>query len=234
MLRLKKYCILGALSLLAPSCFGQALVEQPGTPTLQETSPVDWLYGAYIPKDAPIQPLNNEERFNLYLRQTYTTTGIYLKTGFFVIHDHAVDAPPGWGQGASGFAKRLGSIQTQNILQNSLTSLGDAVLKVEPRYDRCSCGGAWPRFGHAIARNFITYGGHDDNAIRPQLVPFVAAFAAGSTVASWQPQNRSVMTKGYQEVIVQIWLGTVVNEFAEFAPDLKRMCAGMKRNKISN
>jgi len=106
MLRLTSCCVFWALPFLALSCFGQAHVEQPGTPAVNGALPVDWLYGAFISKDAPVQPLNNEERFNLYLRQTYTTSGIYIKTGFFLIHDQGVDAPPGWGRGASGFGKR--------------------------------------------------------------------------------------------------------------------------------
>ena len=223
MLRPTSCGVILALPLLASSCFGQDHVEQPGTPTVNETLPVNWLYGAFIPKDAPIQPLTGEERFKLYLRQTYITPGIYIKTGFFVIHDQAVNAPPGWGDGASGFGKRLGSIQTQSIIQNSLTSVGDAVVRVEPRYDRCRCDGAWLRIRHAVVRNFITYGGPDDKAIRPQIVPYAAAFGAGVTVATWEPENRSVLTKGYQSVVTQVWLGVVIDAVAEFAPDVKRM-----------
>lgn len=218
-----------ALAFLASCCFGQHQVEALGTPAINETVPVNWLYGAFIPKDAPIQPLTNEERFKLYIRQTYTTPGIYIKTGFFVIHDQAVNAPPGWGDGASGFGKRLGSIQTQNIIQNSLTSLGDAVVRVEPRYDRCRCDGAWPRLRHAIARNFITYGSPDNKAVRPQIVPYAAAFGAGVTVATWEPENQSVLTKGYQNVVTQIWIGVVIDALAEFAPDVKRI---LHRNEM--
>jgi hypothetical protein len=232
MLRSTGYGVILTLPLLASSCFGQDHFEKPGSPTLNETLQVNWLYGAFIPKEAPVQPLSNEERFNLYLRQTYTTTGIYIKTGFFVLHDQGVDAPPGWERGASGFGKRLGSLQTQNILQNSLTSLGDAVVNVEPRYDRCRCDGAWPRLRHAVVRNFITYGGADDKAIRPHIVPFAAAFGAGVTVASWEPQNSSVMTKGYQVVVTQIWIGVVVDTLAEFAPDFERMLH--RKEKMEN
>lgn len=232
MLRPTSYGVILALPLLASSCFGQDHVEHTGTQTVNEILPVNWLYDAFIPKEAPFQPLNNEERFNLYLRQTYTTTGIYIKTGLFVIHDQGVDAPPGWGRGASGFIKRLGSLETQNIIQNSLTFLGDAVVKVEPRYDRCRCDGAWPRLRHAVVRNFITYGGPDDKAIRPRIVPFAAAFGAGVTVASWEPQNSSVMTKGYQVVVTQIWIGAVVDALAEFAPDFKRMLH--RKEKMEN
>ena len=214
-----------ALLLLVPSCGAQ----EPSTGaethaiSVNTTLPVNWVYGAYIPKDAPIVPLTGKERFKLYLRQTYTTPGIYVKTGLFAIHDQAKETEPEWGDGISGFGKRVGSLQAGNIIQNSLTALGNAAVGFEPRYDRCRCAGAWPRIRHAVVRNFITYGGGDDKAIRPQIMSYAAAFGAGVTVASWEPNTPSVLTKGYQSMVTQAWVGVVVDALAEFAPDIKRM-----------
>jgi hypothetical protein len=214
-----------ALPLLVTPCIGQEPAKTPEAPaaSVNTTLPVNWIYGAYIPRNAPIQPLTGEERFKLYLRQTYTTPGIYVKTGFFAIHDQAKETEPDWGDGASGFAKRLGSLHAGNIIQNSLTALGNAAVGFEPRYDRCRCDGAWPRIRHAVVRNFITYGGADDKAIRPQIMSYAAAFGAGVTVASWEPNYPSVLTKGYQSMATQAWVGVVIDALAEFAPDIKRM-----------
>jgi hypothetical protein len=214
-----------ALPLLVPSCMGQEPAKAPEAPvtSVNTTLPVNWIYGAYLPKGAPIQALTGDERFRLYLRQTYTTPGIYVKTGFFAIHDQVKETEPDWGDGASGFAKRLGSLHAGNIIQNSLTSLGNAAVGFEPRYDRCRCDGAWPRIRHAVVRNFITYGGGDDKAIRPQIMSYAAAFGAGVTVASWEPNYPSVLTKGYQSMATQAWVGVVIDALAEFAPDVKRM-----------
>lgn len=214
-----------ALPLLVPSCIAQ----EPSTPTetpvtsANTTLPVNWIFGAYIPKDAPLQPLTGHQRFKLYLRQTYTTPGIYVKTGFFAIHDQVNETEPDWDDGASGFAKRVGSLYAGNVIQYSLTALGNAAVGFEPRYDRCRCDGTWPRFRHAFVRNFITYGGGDDRGIRPQIMSYAAAFGAGVTVASWEPNNSSVMTRGYQSMVTQAWVGVVVDALAEFAPDIKRM-----------
>jgi hypothetical protein len=199
--------------------------------SVNTTLPVNWVYGAYIPKDAPIVPLTGGERFKLYLRQTYTTPGIYVKTGIFAIHDQAKETEPEWGDGISGFGKRVGSLQAGNIIQNSLTALGNAAAGFEPRYDRCRCEGAWPRIRHAVVRNFITYGGGDDKAIRPQIMSYAAAFGAGVTVASWEPSYSSVLPKGYQSVVTQAWVGVVVDGLAEFAPDIKRM---LHKNKADD
>jgi hypothetical protein len=76
-----------------------------------------------------------------------------VKTTFFAIHDQVKTSEPDWGDGASGFVKRLSSSQAGNIIQNSLTALGNAAVGFEPRYDPCRCEGAWPRIHHAVVRN---------------------------------------------------------------------------------
>ena len=57
----------------------------------------------------------------------------------------------------------------------------------------------------ATVRNFITWGGAGDNGIRPQIVSYAAAFGAGVTVTSWEPNYPSVLTKVYQSVVTQAW-----------------------------
>ena len=42
----------------------------------------NWLYWAYIPKEAPVIPLDSSQRYRLFIRQSFTTPGIYIKTGF--------------------------------------------------------------------------------------------------------------------------------------------------------
>jgi hypothetical protein len=212
------------LALLAATSFAQEKTKptaQPEPPSVNTQLPVNWLYGAYIPKNAPLVALNGRERFKLYIRQTYTTPGIYIKTGFFAMHDQLRNTPPAWGDGFPGFAKRVGSNQATNIIQNSFTSLGQGVVGWEPRYDRCRCEGAWPRFRHALVRNFITYS-HNEKSIRPNLMPFAAAFGAGAIGATWNPNNPTITVKGYQSVITQAWVGVIINSIGEFAPDVKK------------
>jgi hypothetical protein len=194
---------------------------QPESPSVNTQLPVNWLYGAYIPKDAPLVALNGQERFRLYVRQTYTTPGIYIKTGFFAMHDQVRDSPPAWEDGFSGFSKRVGSNQATNIIQNSFTSLGQGIVGWEPRYDRCRCTGTFPRFRHAFIRNFVTYD-HTEQSIRPNIMPFAAAFGAGVIGATWNPNNPTITVKGYQSVITQTWVGVVIDSIGEFAPDIKK------------
>jgi hypothetical protein len=211
------------LSMLVQACFAQVSTN-PGSSesaTTQNQLAVNWLYGAYIPKNAPIEPLTGDERYRLFIRQSFTTPGIYIKTGFFAIHDQVRNAPPQWNQDFGGFAKRVGTRQTQFLLQNSFTSLGNAMVGWEPRYDRCKCDGFWPRTRHGIVRNFVTYD-RSEKHLRPQLMPYVGSFGAGVITATWQPGNPNYLVKGYQSAVTQAWVGSLINVLGEFAPDITR------------
>jgi hypothetical protein len=53
-------------------------------------------------------------------------------------------------------------------------------------------------------------------------MPFAAAFGAGAIGATWNPNNPTIIVKGYQSVITQAWVGVVIDSIGEFAPDLKK------------
>jgi len=213
-----------ALVALVTTSFAQGPAHgssQPEGPSINTQLPVNWLYGAYVPKYVRVVALNGQERFKLYIRQSFTTPGIYIKTGFFAAHDQIENSPPEWGDGFSGFAKRLGSNHAVNLIQNSFTSLGQGIVGWEPRYDRCRCTGRWLRFRHAFIRNFVTYDSSEESK-RPNIMPFAAAFGAGAIGATWNPGNPKVTVEGYQSAITQAWVGVLVNSIGEFAPDVKK------------
>jgi hypothetical protein len=192
---------------------------------------VNWLYGSFVPKDVPLLPLTPKQRFNLYLHQTYITWGIYIKTVFFALNDQRKNTPPQWDGGFSGFGKRALSYQGQFIIQNSISSLGNGLLRWEPRYDLCRCEGIKPRMWHAVKRNFITYNS-TDTSWRPQLMPYAgAAGAAAISATAWWPGNQNPGIKAYQAAITQIFVGVGVDMLAEFAPDVKRMLGRDKKKK---
>jgi hypothetical protein len=180
---------------------------------------VNWLYGSYVPKDVALESMNGKTRFKLYIRQTYATWGIYVKTAFFATNDQVHNTFPEWGDGFEGYAKRYGTRQGQFIMLNSVISLGDGLLGWEPRYERCRCGGVWPRTRHAFIRNFVTYD-RTEKSLRPQLFPFVGSFAGAATATTWEPGRVEWQIKGYQAVITQVPVGMGINWLSEFAPEI--------------
>jgi len=189
---------------------------------------VNWFYGSYVPKNVPLESLDARMRWKLYLRQTYTTPGIYIKTLLFATHDQVTDSDPEWGDDFEGFAKRLGNRQVQFIIQNSVSSLGNGIAGWEPRYDRCKCDGFWPRARHAIVRNFVTYD-RTETSLRPQLMAYLGAFGAASIASTWEPGHPRWEVKGYQAAVTQVFVGTGINWIGEFAPEIGKVLKRKKR-----
>jgi hypothetical protein len=215
------FLITGGLSLaglLILPCRAQQPVNEGATPSLN----VNWLYGAYVPKDAPLEPLTGSQRVRLYVAQSFTTPGIYVKTILFSSGDQIHGTPPGWGGGLPGYGRRFGSRYGQYLTQNTLSSAGNALLRYEPRYDRCRCTGLWPRTRHAFVRNFITYNGTEKEH-RPQLALYVGAFGSGAISSLWFPGSPKPWVEGYQAMITQAGWGLVSNCVGEFAPEITRM-----------
>ena len=223
-------CIALAYTFALGSLPATSFAQVPGCPQTQPAdSPkanedsqlrVSWLYGSFVPKEVPLECLNGHQRFKLYIRQTYTTWGIYLKTTISALSDSRSS------DGFAGVGKQLATRQEEYIIQNSVTSLGDGLLGWEPRYDRCHCSGFWPRTRHAILRDFVTYDRTEQN-LRPQLFPYVGAFVGSFTGAvsatAWGPGTVNSREKGYQAVITQIPVGMAIDWVGEFAPDIARI-----------
>jgi hypothetical protein len=133
---------------------------------------VNWLYGAYVPKEIPLVTLTRRQRFKLYFAQSFTTPGIYIRSTVFSLSAQITNSPPEWGGGVAGYARRFGSRYGQSLIQNTLSSGGNALLGYEPRYDRCRCTGFWPRTGHAFMRN------NDRGECENRIEEFKNGFAA--------------------------------------------------------
>jgi hypothetical protein len=222
-----QFCLSIVDALLLLVGIGAAQNAVPHTPKPSPQLNVNWLYGAYVPKDAPLEPLTKGQRFTLYVRQTFTTPGIYVKTLLFSVGDQLSNSPPAWDGGLSGYARRVGSRQGQFVIQNSFVSLGNGLLGYEPRYDRCRCTGFWARTGHALQRNFVTYD-RTEKALRPQIALYGGAFAAGTLAGTWKPGGHDLVAEGYRGVTTQAAFGLAANWVGEFAPDVIRKIRGKK------
>ncbi|HKF20464.1 MAG TPA: hypothetical protein VKE93_02780 [Candidatus Angelobacter sp.] len=190
------------------------------TPKPSDHTKVNWLYGAFVPKDVPLEPLSGHERIQVWVRATFTTYGIYAKTALFSLNDQANNHPSAWGDGWAGYGKRVASRQGQFVVQNSLSALGNGILGYEPRYDVCRCEGFWRRTGHAVGRNFVTYN-RTENKLRPQLALYAGAFGAGVVAGSWTP-NHDLLHLGAHGALSQAIFGVGANLVAEYWHDVRR------------
>jgi hypothetical protein len=183
---------------------------------------VNWLYGAYVPKDVPLEPLSPADRRRLWVRQTFLTYGIYIKTALFTLWDQANDEPPEWDKDFTGFGQRFASRSGQFMIQNSLSAAGNWALGYEPRYERCRCSGKWPRVRHALVRNFVTYNSTERER-RPQIAMYAGAWGAGLIASTWKPAADDLWEEGYSSVLTQIFFGSVANLIGEFGVEIGKL-----------
>jgi hypothetical protein len=202
------------------------------TPSFEVPDPqteVNWLYGAVVPREVPLEPLDVHERFDLFFRGTFTTPGLYGETSILALHDQFVhgNVTSPWGPTLSGFAKRLGTREGEAVVQNSITALGDGLLGWEPRYDRCRCDGFWRRTRHALVRDFVTYD-VTEKSLRPQIMPYLGAFSGAALATTWEPGNPNWKIEGYQAAVLQMAAGLGVDLIGEFGSDIARLFRGKK------
>ena len=181
--------------------------------------PTRLFLGSAVSRDREVNPLTNQERFRLYLRQTYFNPGTYAKRIAGAAIDQGRDVPHEWGQGWEAYGKRFASRYGQFVIQNSLKSAGDAAFGYEPRYDLCHCQGFWPRTKHAIVRNFVTYNS-TERELRPQVPLYGAAFLAGMTATTWKPGPQNMRSAGLNAMAQQAGWGILTNWLSEFSGDI--------------
>jgi hypothetical protein len=186
-----------------------------------------WVAGVYVGKNRPLVAMDGWQRRDIYLQQTFTRPGDYIKRMFAAGIDQARGAPAEWGGGFGGYGKRFASREGQFIAANSLAALANAKLKYEPRYDQCRCGGFGPRLRHAILRNFLTYN-QTEQELRPQLGLYGGAFAGGVISMAWKPHPRSAFAEGGFAMLGQAGYGALLNVFIEFSGDINRKLWGRK------
>jgi hypothetical protein len=180
-----------------------------------------WIAGIYVARNRKLVTLTREQREDIYLRQTLTTPGAYMKRMFGALIDQARGTPPQWGGGIGGYGERFASREGQFIAANSLAALGNAKLGYEVRYDKCKCDGWWPRTRHAFIRNLVTYDRSEEH-LRPQWALYGGAFGGGALSTAWKPGARNAFAEGGRAMAGQVGWGTLLNFFTEFSREINR------------
>jgi hypothetical protein len=180
-----------------------------------------WITGVYVPADLPMISLTAKERREIYLRQTLTTPGAYMKRAFGAVIDQASGTPRQWDDGWGGYAERFASREGQFITANTLAALGNAKLGYEVRYDQCKCEGLWPRTRHAIVRNLMTYD-RSEKHLRPQWALYGGAFGGGAVSVAWKAGSPNAFSEGARAMGGQLAWGTLLNFVTEFSREINR------------
>jgi hypothetical protein len=89
-------------------------------------------------------PMTLHQKFQIYLRQTYSVSGMAVRAGLAAI-DQAGDTPEEWSQSGQGYPNRLGTRRGQVQIGNLCALSVDAALHEDPRFRPSGLHGMWQR-----------------------------------------------------------------------------------------
>jgi hypothetical protein len=164
-------------------------------------------------------PNSWQTKLNFHASAAYSPwslVGTAAYTGFL----QGIDFPREWGQGASGYGKRLGSELAYVGVRHSMGFALDTLLHEDPRYHRSTDTGFFPRMKHAFRGTILTR----TDAGGETLAWWRLGSAYGATYISnqWYPDRVNTVKLDLTEGTTQIGFDFLANVGAEFWPDVKR------------
>jgi hypothetical protein len=129
------------------------------------------------------------------------------------------DAPPEWGNGVPGYAKRWASEFAELAIIDTTKYAVARMLHQDPSFTRCECTGFGPRLHHALRSAFVARTRDGRTVLSPATV---AGLAAGYIVptSTWYPApNGARDGLAYAGAAIAGKVG--VNVLREFMSELK-------------
>ena len=128
--------------------------------------------------------------------------------------------PREWGQGATGYGRRVAANAGYTAVRNALGFGLDSALREDPRYYKSKRTGFKPRTAAALRQIFIcrTDGGDEAFAVWR----FGSAYGAGFIANAWMPKSASTISDAIINGTLSIAADGGANLFYEFWPDIRK------------
>jgi hypothetical protein len=168
---------------------------------------------------ADFKPMDQNQRNRLYAKSLINPI-MYFKAGISAAIDQANDKPHEWGQGGSGYGKRVANITGQYAIQRTVTFGLGSLLHEDNRYFGSGKKGFWPRTGYAISSSVLA---RHDNGKRYPSVSLISGFAASAFLSrSWQPPSTHSASEGATSFGYSMGYNVLACAVKEFLPGLLR------------
>jgi len=162
--------------------------------------------------------LTIHQKFAIATKDSFDLPLILLAGGLAGI-GQASDQYPSFGQGMSGFGKRLVTGYADQALGNMMTEgFFPAMLHEDPRYYRRGTGGGWSRTGYAATRIFVTH--TDSGRVRFNYSEWVGNAAATAISNAYYSDGRNAAAN-VLKLAEQCGIDGLSQVLKEFWPDLK-------------
>jgi hypothetical protein len=217
---MSKFFVRAPLLLFLALAHAQEAPPAPAAPAAKPASIVrpGMLWGAVIMRDE-FQRLTGRDWWSVCWRQTWLRPGAFFGRAGPALGAHLNNKPPEWGQSMEGYSKRLANLFARSAMRESVTAAGSAAPGYDVRDNKCDCNGLFPRFGHAIAWNFLALN-RDGNAVLD--VPGIGGAFGGEFIGrTWMPPGYKSVGDTFRGGAVQMGVSSLFNAIREFAPRKK-------------
>lgn len=170
---------------------------------------------------ANYKTLTGEQRWHRYWKGTMLAPGLYIGSVVGASLGQIGNAPPEWGQGVEGYAKRSANDVGSFAIQETILQGGSALLGYDPRYIHCDCRGFARRTGHAILWSFVTK--NREGKTRVDLPTLAGAYGSGMLSVYWYPARFNPLTDGVRFGTQQVGYDVGVDVLREFSPEILRL-----------
>jgi hypothetical protein len=172
---------------------------------------------AVIAQTPEVLDVNGKLRY--HAQRTFGPGSLAL-SGVKAGYSQMTDSPTEWGQGGSGYSKRVGSSVASSGVRAVLAFGLDSTLHQDPRYYRSDSTGLWPRTVHALRGTILTR--TDSGGETLSTWRLGSAYGAAFITNQWYPDRLNTVRHGLIGGSTRLGFDLAKNVIAEFWPDLKR------------
>jgi hypothetical protein len=208
--------------LSAPAAVVPAAVDPaPEVPATPEDKRVFGVLPNYRTAEAsvPFAPLTARQKMTIASKDSFDWPVFPTAAAFATLYQ-LENQNPSFGQGMSGYAKRLaGSLGDQTVGNMMTEGIVPSLLHQDPRYFRLGEGSFRSRTWYAVTRIFVTRTDSDHTTFNFSEWGGNAAAVALSN--AWYPDTRDVSDNA-QQLLIQCASDAFSQVLKEFWPDVKR------------
>jgi hypothetical protein len=163
--------------------------------------------------------LDLNDKLHFHAASAFGPTAIAI-SGVKAGYHQLTDSPAEWGQGGSGYRKRLGSSVATSGIRNVLAFSLDSTLHQDPRYFRSVSTGFWRRTGRALRGTILTY--TDSGGETLSTWRLGSAYGTALISNQWYPGRYHSVRRAMADGSIRLGFDFANNMAAEFWPDFKR------------
>ena len=172
-----------------------------------------------VSRPPTFRPMSQAERLHYYFKSTFSVESVLSSAAGAGISQRG-NIPSEWGQGAEGYARRLGNSYAIHIMQGTLMYGASSVLHEDNRYIPSGETAFGRRLKYSVVSSFLAR--RDDGTRRLSYSRLGSYLATAFISREWQPHSRNGAQNAWQNLETSSGATVGFNVAREFFPKIFR------------